>query len=65
MTQAGIYKMLEELSNHHRDKSQLTKLFIQSRLDKSVATYSDDLAKSYASLKQKNEMHILRKLNKV
>lgn len=65
MTQAGIYKMLEELSEHKRDKRYLTQIFIQDRLNKSIETYYDDLTRSYNSLKMKNELHVLRKLNKV
>lgn len=64
MTQAGIYKMLEELNEHKRDKRYLTQIFIQDRLNKSIETYYDDLTRSYNSLKQKNELHVLRKLNK-
>ena len=64
MTQAGIYKMLEELSEHKRDKQRLTEIFIQARLDKSVQAYYEELTQSYNSLKIKNEVHVLRKLNK-
>lgn len=65
MTQAGVYKMLEEISEHKRDKRYLTQIFIQDRLNKSIETYYDDLTRSYNSLKMKNELHVLRKLNKV
>ena len=64
MTQAGIYKMLDELSKHKRDKRYLTQIFIQDRLNKSIETYYEDLTRSYNSLKHKNELHVLRKLNK-
>lgn len=65
MTQSSIYQMLKDLGEHKRSKETLLKVFIENRLNKCLETYYDDITSSYESLKQKNEIHILRKLNKV
>lgn len=64
MTQSGIFSMLAELQDHKRDRALLQRIFIQDRLDKAVSSYYEDLRKSYETLKIKNEIHVLRKLNK-
>lgn len=65
MTQSSIYQMLKDLGEHKRSKETLLRVFIENRLNKCLETYYDDITSSYESLKQKNEIHILRKLNKV
>ena len=65
MTQSGIYQMLKDLGEHKRSKETLLRVFIENRLNKCLETYYDDITSSYESLKQKNEIYILRKLNKV
>lgn len=59
-----ISNIIDDLSKHKRDRSALTQTFIQSRLDRCVESYYDDIRSSYDSLKEKNVFQVFKKLNK-
>lgn len=59
-----LKEMLEDVKKHKRDPKLLLNDYVQSRLEKSLQTYYEQLCSSYTSLAAKDEQRILKKLSK-
>lgn len=57
----ALNDILEDLSHHHRNKEELARIYIQSRLNKSLNTYYQSLIKTFEYLDYRNEDNLLRK----
>ena len=64
MLRSNLDRILTELSTHHRSKTELLTVAISDRLDKSIAEYYKELTNSIRFLSDKNELRLLKKLNK-
>ena len=61
----NIKCMLSDLKSHQgRDRQQLFKYYVQKRLDKSVATYYEQLMSSYKAMTTCDGKRVLKKLTK-
>lgn len=61
-----LYGMLSDLSLHKRDRVSVLYSCIDDRLSKSLKVYYDELYYSmYYLLNKKNDLRILRELNKI
>ncbi len=57
---------LRELSMHkHTDKEDLLLQHINARLTKSFDTYQEEVDSSIAYLKRRNELSVVRRMNKI
>lgn len=66
MTTANLIKLLEELNTfRNKDRNQIIREAIQSRLDKSLKEYYDDLNKSLDRLEYYNEQNNLKLIKKI
>lgn len=52
----------EELSKHHRDKSQIMEDAVTNRLNKSLLTYMETLDNGVQYIVYKSELNVLKKL---
>lgn len=59
-----LMDMLRDIKRHQRDRDQLLGVYVNARLNKSLEVYYSCLLDSLSSLKQFNEMSVLKKLNK-
>lgn len=65
MFKHNINFLLEEISNlPHIDKNEVMQEFIRERIDKSESTYAKELALMVDALISKNELKLMRKINK-
>lgn len=66
MTTANLIKLIEELNTfRNKDRNQIIHEAIQSRLDKSLKEYYDDLNKSLDRLEYYNEQNNLKLMKKI
>lgn len=66
MTTANLIKLMEELNTfRNKDRNQIIREAIQSRLDKSLKEYYDDLNKSLDRLEYYNEQNNLKLIKKI
>lgn len=61
---SNLLSIKKELANHHRDKSQLGTYYLQERLAESLKTYYKEVKNSYLYLEQRDEMKIIKKMNR-
>ena len=60
-----LNSILEDLSKYkHTDKNALFISYINERLNKSFQTYYDELTKSINYLSRKNEIRVVKQLNR-
>lgn len=64
MNKEGIYKIINELNTHHRDKKFLLEHYVQNRLTESVESYYKELRNNFQSLANKNTVYSLKKVLK-
>ena len=65
MIETTLFNLLNTLHNHHRTRDEILAEAIQTRLDKSLNSYNEDILSSYLYLtRRKNPDKIMRKLNK-
>lgn len=57
----NINEILNELSHHHRNKSELVVLYLQNRLNKSLSTYYQELIKTYEYLYYRDNDNLIKK----
>lgn len=60
----NLNKILEELSDYKKDNAKLIEYYINKRLNDSLVTYYDTLQKSVDFFASKDELKVLKKLNK-
>lgn len=56
--------ILNDMSKYHRDKDTLNQLYIEDRLQKSLESYYHELNKSIDYLNTKDQLKLLKKINK-
>lgn len=54
--------MLQDLSRHHRGRKQLLIEYVNSRLDKSLKSYYNELMSTYEMLSRRNATRVLKRL---
>jgi hypothetical protein len=59
-----LYIINEDLANHHRKKSEIMEKAVSERLDKALLSYIDGLNKSYDYLQYRDNVRVLRKMNR-
>lgn len=57
-----LHTIKQDLSKHHRDRSQLCKLYVQQRLNKSLYSYYSDLSTSANYLQNRKLESVIRKM---
>lgn len=62
MFKENIQNIKNDLNKHHRDRSQLTLIYIQQRLNKSLNSYYNDLTNSVNYISNRKPESVLRKL---
>ena len=65
MNEKMLRHMLEILSNYKKDKKYLLEKYINDRLTKSLETYYSELSSSLEYLISKDDLRVLKNLNKV
>ena len=65
MMQNILNNMLKDLSKYKRDKKDLLEMYINDRLSKSLETYYSELSNSLAYLVKKNELRVLKNMDKL
>lgn len=60
-----LNNMLKDLSKYKRDKKDLLEMYINDRLSKSLETYYSELSNSLAYLVKKNELRVLKNMDKL
>lgn len=60
-----LNSMLKDLSKYKRDKKDLLEMYINDRLSKSLETYYSELSNSLAYLVKKNELRVLKNMDKL
>lgn len=56
-----LRNMLNDLSSHHRDKSELLTHYVNSRLDKSLKNYYEELMQTYDYLTRRDAERVLKR----
>ena len=59
-----LYQVLEDLSKHKHSSNELLSLQVQERLDRALDSYIHTLEQSYDYLSKKDELSVLKKLNR-
>lgn len=62
MFKENIQNIKNDLNKYHRDRSQLTLIYIQQRLNKSLNSYYNDLTNSVNYISNRKPESVLRKL---
>lgn len=58
--------LLKDLKEYnHTNKEDLLLKYINERLDKSFETYQEELQTGFEYLKRRNELNVIRKLNRL
>ena len=60
----SLNKILAELSTYKKDNAKLIEYYINKRLNESLSTYYDTLNKSIEYFATKDNLKVLKKLNK-
>ena len=60
-----LNNMLKDLSKYKRDKKDLLEMYINDRLSKSLETYYSELSNSLTYLVKKNELRVLKNMDKL
>ena len=64
MFKDNLLKIAEDLNNHKRSKSEVFTKCVKDRLKQSTDNYEDYIIKSLNYLLNRNELNIMKKLNK-
>lgn len=56
--------LIQELQMYKRPKNQLEQYYIQSRLNKSLEVYLDDIQKSIDLISTKDGIKVIKRINK-
>ncbi len=56
--------LIQELQMYKRPKNQLEQYYIQSRLNKSLEVYLDDIQKSIDLMSTKDGIKVIKRINK-
>lgn len=64
MFKSQLKYILNDLDKHKRPKQQILAECIQTRLDRSLQSYYQDLMESYNYLCQRNALRLAKKLNR-
>ena len=59
-----LYNINKDLATHHRTKSEIMESSVAERLDRALLSYLDSLGKSYDYLKYRDEIRVLKKMNR-
>jgi hypothetical protein len=59
-----LYIINKDLAKHHRTKSEIMESAVAERLDKALLSYMDSLNKSYDYLKYRDDVRVLKKMNR-
>ena len=59
-----LLSILDDLHKHHKSKSEVMQECINKRLNDSIKSYYDELAKSCEFLQKKNELKVMKKMIK-
>ena len=59
-----LYIINKDLSRHHRPKSEIIESSVVDRLDKALISYMDSLNKSYDYLKYRDNIRVLKRMNR-
>ena len=66
MFKSFCYRTLAELSTYkHIDKEEIFLTNVNNRLEKSLSSYEKDLDQCISYLKRRNELNVMRKLNRL
>lgn len=57
--------LIQELQMYKRPKNQLEQYYIQSRLNKSLEVYLDDIQKSIDLMSTKDGIKVIKRINKL
>lgn len=60
-----LNKMLDDISKYKRNRNELLEIYIKDRLNKSLETYYNQLSYSLEYLISKDDLRVLKSLNKV
>ena len=61
-TEYTLNHMLEDLSKHHRNRKELIVEYVNSRLEKSLQNYYEELLSSYDELTRRDAAKVLKKM---
>ena len=59
--ESNLLNILDELSNYHRNKSELIEIYVAKRLEKSFKTYYATIERSLLYLQYREENNLLNK----
>ena len=59
-----LYIINEDLAKHHRTRSEIMESSVNERLNKALLSYMDSLDKSYDYLKYRDNIRVLKKMNR-
>ena len=59
-----LYIINKDLAKYHRTKSEIMESSVAERLDKALLSYMDSLDKSYDYLKYRDNVRVLKKMNR-
>lgn len=62
--QEKLYNIIQNLEEHHRNKSELTLMYIEERLNLSLDTYDKEVQDSIIALHKRKDIQVMRNLNK-
>lgn len=60
-----LNEILDDLSHHHRSRSELKLLYLNERLSKSLITYYRELIKTFEYLSYREEDNLMREYKRV
>lgn len=64
MSKAIIISMLNDIKAHQRPKHTLLQHYVQTRLEKQVNTYYEELLQSAEALQTFNNLKVLKRISK-
>ena len=64
MSEAIIKSMLHDIRAHQRPKHTLLQHYVQTRLEKQVSTYYEELLQSAEALQTFNNLKVLKRIGK-
>lgn len=59
-----LYIIDKELGKHHRTRNEIMESSVTERLDKALLSYMDSLTKSYDYLRYRDNIRVLKKINR-
>lgn len=61
----NLNEILDDLSNHHRNKDDLKLSYLNERLNKSLSTYYKEITKTFEYLAYRDDDKLMRKYERI